>query len=235
MPTPTPHLVFYLVAPLALKSSAFSLRDIQSQLASFTSRLLSTSTHFIFHTVSLSQVLEDESSPSSSRAALDRTALAMYDRLPRHVDRLIPRRMFPEDLSPSNTSSAIAHPAFHIARPKEKPVEVKFTLSWPPPTLNLVDRHMFLHVAYAVSASGEWLVAMVVDERGQSQETKVWRLETRYSHDRLVSRVWEFATTFAKTADVEWRMVVCKLGLMGWDEIAGGSAFFCSSSPNSAN
>lgn len=154
----------------------------------------------------------------------------MYDRLPRRIDRLIPRRMFPEDLSPSGTSAAIAHPAFHIARPVEKPVEVQFTLTWPPPTLNLVDRHMLLHVAYALSASGEWLVAMAVDERGQSQETKVWKLETKELYERIVGKLWAFATGFAKTADVEWRMVVCKSGLMGWDEVAGESGLTPSSS-----
>lgn len=66
---------------------------------------------------------------------------------------------------------------------------------------------------------------MVVDERGQKQETKVWRLEVRFCWERVVARVWAFAMGLAKTADVEWRLVVCKSGLMSWNEITGESWF----------
>lgn len=73
---------------------------------------------------------------------------------------------------------------------------------------------------------------MVTDERGQRQETKVWRLTEGsggngsgkgvvVNWERVAGRLWAFGTGFAKSADVEWRMVVCKMGLMGWGEIGG--------------
>jgi len=171
-----PHIVIYLVAPRGLKSTTFSLRDIQAQLSSSSNTPLSP--RLIFHTVPLAQVIEEEgsslSSPSSL-ASLERTALAMYDRLPVQIDRLIPRRMFPDDLPPpsssssvnTNVSSFVAHPAYHLARTQAPPMQ--FTLTWPPPTLNLLDRHSFLHLGYGISGNGEWLCAMVVDERGQKR------------------------------------------------------------------
>lgn len=123
--------------------------------------------------------------------------------------------MFPNDL---DVTAAMQVPAFQLAR--TEPIRARFALAWPPPPASLLDRHQLLHVGYAISESGEWLVASATDERGQASEAKVWRMEGGSSDEWMVARVWAFASEVAKRAATEWRLVVCKLGLMEWNEIA---------------
>ena len=81
-----------------------------------------------------------------------------------------------------------------------------------------------------------------MDQRGEAHELGVWLTQTpgeggesevEISKEMfLVKKIWEFAVQFAKRANVEWRMVLSKLGAMGESEIEGGTfliIFFISS------
>jgi mediator of RNA polymerase II transcription subunit 13 len=93
-------------------------------------------------------------------------------------------------------------------------------MDWPDAQRETLDRHMFLHVAYAYSKSKRWLGAVCIDERGEAYETKVWKCE-EWSVQKVIAKVWSFAMRFAKRAAIEWRIVFCKTGEMEWDEVQG--------------
>lgn len=103
---------------------------------------------------------------------------------------------------------------------------LQFQLKWPPPPLNLLDRHAFLHVAYGLSDDGDWLFGCAVDARGQAQQAFSLRVDGAgaSSLDTAVCEVYARATAFAKRADAEWRIVVARLGAPSLDEVSGTSA-----------
>jgi len=116
-------------------------------------------------------------------------------------------------------------------------------------SLGVTDRNTFLHVGYQVSPCGKWVLAACVDERGEAHDLGVWLVQTPTQgagtperegsgsgedvavgsgegediYAFVVRKVWEFAIEFAKNADVEWRIVVAKLGSMDESELNGMS------------
>lgn len=107
--------------------------------------------------------------------------------------------------------------------------EPQFALSWPPSSFDIEYRHRFLHVCYATRPvpgcpGQEWLVISIVDEKGET-----WRVLPRYLKypsnivvDVHRARIiWNFAKGVVDSADVEWRVLVCKLGEPGAVEIKG--------------
>ena len=116
-------------------------------------------------------------------------------------------------------------------------------------SLGVTDRNTFLHVGYQVSPCGKWVLAACVDERGEAHNLGVWLVQTPTQgagtperdgsgsgedvavgsgegediYAFVVRKVWEFAIEFARNADVEWRVVVAKLGSVDESELNGMS------------
>ena len=144
----------------------------------------------------------------------DQIVLNVYDRLGRRVEREHAR------LSTWYQSQLVVRaPAFTLAR--SRPLRVLYQDQWPPPPQMLFDRHTFLHVAYGWSKDREWIVASLVTERGDEQDRFVGPGGEDLSAGDLVESVWSFVEQFAKKVDVEWRIVVCRLGLISEDELEG--------------
>jgi hypothetical protein len=207
-----PHSVLYVLTPPNVLSSAFDLREVQQQL---TELLGSRSGQVLAQLVPYADVLD----PAVPSAASKRLALTVYDRLMRKVERLVPRQIF----SSETPAAVISFPAFHLAR--AEPPALQFQLKWPPPPLNLLDHHAFLHVAYDTSDDGDWLFSCAIDERGQAQQPFARRLEASLGSwaDGVVKEVLSQATAFAKCAAAEWRIVITRSGPPSADEVKGAS------------
>lgn len=170
--------------------------------------------------------------PGAARGSLDvtstalaHTAFAVYDQLQVAIERIrlpVPETFptaRPPPIAPLGPAVRLFQaPAISIALPDSQ--EPQFALSWPPSSFDIEYRHRFLHVCYATRpvpgcAGQEWLVISIVDEKGET-----WRVLPRYLKyppnivvDVHRARIiWNFTKGVVESADVEWRVLVCKLG-----------------------
>jgi hypothetical protein len=60
-----------------------------------------------------------------------------------------------------------------------------------------------------------------VDQRGEAHRLGTWLNDGDESHSDVVRRVWDFTVEFARKANVEWRIVIAKLGSMDDSELNG--------------
>ncbi|CUA77187.1 Mediator of RNA polymerase II transcription subunit 13-like [Rhizoctonia solani] len=219
LPQTQSHIVLYLIVPQRAFASP-ALRSFIPTLESnnFISTLSEHHDHLCVHLVPASLLFDHSTTPPESRQRLECTALAVYDRVPRIVGRRIRREIIPLDV-PAQTTVHV--PAYTLARPLAP--RFRFSMDWPDVQREVLDRHMFLHVAYGFSKSKRWLGATCVDERGEAYETKVWMAEDMNA-SKLVAKLWSFAMRFAKRAAIEWRVVFCKLGPMELDELQAWEA-----------
>ncbi|BGP07014.1 hypothetical protein JCM10049v2_002844 [Rhodotorula toruloides] len=231
------NTVVYLVlphgeSPLAPKSP---LAGILHQIG----KSRSTVVNMVACPVSLSSITHCTSSapdePGPNR--LLRLAFNVYDQLQVPIERL---RLPAPETFPSARPPPIAPlgpavrlfqaPAFSIAPPK--PLKVDFVLAWPSPSLEVEQRHRILHIAYAsrtmASGDGEWLVITIIDERGE-----IWRVSPRMlklpngavADVHRARVVWTLLKGMIDCADVEWRIVICKVDepspveAKAWDSI----------------
>jgi mediator of RNA polymerase II transcription subunit 13, fungi type len=94
-------------------------------------------------------------------------------------------------------------------------------------TLDVTERHTILHFAYQISDCGRWLMVTCVDQVGHTTDVKVWALEDRVedgdydSRVEIIRHIWTFVIEVAKKADIEWRIVICRIGAMGELELRG--------------
>lgn len=169
-------------------------------------------------------------SPSWHRNELTRLAFAIYDRLSVTVQRQQSKRL--EQLTlPSNAAArqqtlnnlnrdtrTCPAPAFKIF-PSRKPL-ITFSATWPPPTLDILDRHRLLHIAYSTTKDGKWLFLASIDEKGEYSSVRarfVEELETK----TLLRRVWNFAREAMEAVNVEWRVNILRQGIMPLAELQG--------------
>ncbi|KAF7967588.1 hypothetical protein HWV62_33709 [Athelia sp. TMB] len=211
LPTFGSSVVFYLVTPSCSVNFA---SPVFRQVFSAVKKALKTysDAQIVFQFVP-QQLIADSLEHSVTRAAdLEQLCHTLYERILVPVDRTMSRRFFEHG---ERVRNYFQEPAFTLARPTQE--KVKFVRQMPPRSLDIVDRHTFLHVGYCVSSCGKWLFATCVDQRGEVNEIGVWMLQGDMSVAQTVAHVWDFAVTFARRANVEWRIVFAKLGLM--DEI----------------
>ena len=153
---------------------------------------------------------------------LEAVANSVYNRLLRPVERIIHRREF-RNISPVQTW--VQAPAFTISRPLAP--SFKYVLDWPVQAIVVMDRHSLLHVGYRLSTSQEWLLASCVDQRGEAYELQVWMLsqieggENVSMELKIARQLLRFATSFARRAKIEWKVVISKMGQMTISEVTG--------------
>jgi mediator of RNA polymerase II transcription subunit 13 len=168
--------------------------------------------------------------PSSRSAALEQIANSVYNRVPLRIERFMPRKVFAYNALPHR--AWVEAPSFTLSRPLVP--TFKFTMEWPVATIADIDRHTFLHVGYLPSPCGRWLFASCVDERGQGHTNKVWLLSQIEGDDpspekKIVETVLDFALEFSRRANLEWRLVFARLGVMSEAELEGiyDSIIYC--------
>lgn len=147
---------------------------------------------------------------------LETLCYSVYDRILHPVDRSMSRRFFEHG---EQTKGYIKEPRFVLARPIYS--KVKYMREMPIKSLDVIDRYTLLHVGYQISPCGKWLLAACVDQRAEAHELGVWLMQNDGSegHTFAVSKVWEFVVQFAKKANVEWRIVIGKLGPMSGTDL----------------
>jgi mediator of RNA polymerase II transcription subunit 13 len=157
------------------------------------------------------------SSNSPSRhSEIDLLCFSVYDRLLRTVDRQMSRRLF---ICGERTRKYFQDPAFALARPLQ--TSVSFLRQTSPQSLDVVDRHTLLHVGYEITPCKKWILACCVDQRGEAHQIGVWLYGENENYNDAVRKIWEFTVEFARRANVEWRIVIAKLGAMSVDELDG--------------
>lgn len=151
--------------------------------------------------------------PRVREADLKRLAVTSYDRLL----TLVHRRIKPS-AEPTSTDEAAFLMRSFIIEPRT-PSKVEINFNWPEPPLDLTMRHRFLHVAYAPSSDGRWLVVCSTDDRGEGDKTSPAFVGTAVAD--VVRSVWAATRTIAEAASVEWRISVVKVGLLDTAELEG--------------
>jgi len=164
--------------------------------------------------------------PSSYDSALEVFALSVYNRILSPITRGGSTLLRVTD-EPS--VDMLMAPAFTLSRPIHNKVSyVRATEA----SLDVVDRFTLFHIAYHVSACGKWILAACVDQRGESYELGVWLTQPAGANDSdgelseeeyIVRKVWEFGMGLARRANIEWRIVVSRLGVMSQREYDGTS------------
>ncbi|GAA5888373.1 hypothetical protein JCM5296_003309 [Sporobolomyces johnsonii] len=232
------NVVVYIFTPLDVSplSASSPLAAVIQQI----SRSKTTITTMLPCPIPLSLLFHDPSTasrlPSAERLAA--LAFSVYDQIQTPVSKLrfpipetFPSASYPTAQSFGAVIRLFQSPAITVA--PARPPTVTFQLNWPPSSLAVEHRHRFLHICYSskrANAEGtlEWLLFCSIDDKGET-----WRLLPRLikipngmvADVHRVRAVWNFAKICYEQADVEWRIVVCKLGeptaieMRAWDSV----------------
>lgn len=184
-----------------------------------------------------------ENDPASTNQ-LESFCVNLYNRIIVPIDQPLARKFSPDN-TPISVKAYLQKPIFTLARPTYN--KVTYTRS-APSSLGVLDRYTLLHVGYRISACGKWVTATCVDQRGEAWDQSVWLVKNDHQdtdgegsatgsgvtagsapggNDEafVVRKVWDFAAAFASKADVEWRIVISKLGIMEETEFTGIFSF----------
>ena len=174
----------------------------------------------IFHLVPDSHLFDIEHSPKGY-PLLAELCSALYNRVPVAVERNLSHRMLGTSM---RSTMLFQEPSFSLARPQRTKVTyVRSTHS----SLDVVDRFTLLHVGYQVSPCKKWVFASCIDQRGEMYDLGLWLMhldgedEEGSDEASVIGKVWTFTLEFARRANVEWRIVITKLGLMTPTETQG--------------
>lgn len=126
----------------------------------------------------------------------------------------------------------IAEPSYCLSPPSLSSRKISFTHTpTSQTTLDVTNRHTFLHVGYGLSPCQRWIVACCVDERGENGEVGVWARgsksceegdgDARDKDGSDLDKIWNFTMRFAEQANVEWRIVIARFGVMDRGELDG--------------
>ena len=226
IPTRHPNLVFYIATPShIITSSSTTLRQILSAVR----RLYKAHPDgdILVHFVPESLIIGTHTHPASKLEGLDIFVGSVYDRVLRPVTRAMSRKLFDwsapvvgyfEAPAYSMVSSLANKGRYGVSHPR-----VSYTLDSSASSLDVTHRHMLLHVGYQVSACGRWIMAACIDAEGEAHALKAWLTPEDNVEAFVASEVWTFGHDFAQRANIEWRIVISKLGLIGYSELEGMS------------
>lgn len=206
-------VVFYLITPSCTMTVT---SPILRQLFATVKRALKTysEAQIVFQFVPEQIIIDSLENSASYDLNLELLCHSLYERILLPVDRCMSRRFFEHG---ERIRNYFQEPAFTLARPIHN--GVKFLRQAPLRSLDVVDRHTLLHVGYQVSPCGKWIMAACVDQRGEAHDLGVWFTQSDTLETEIVVHVWDFALKFARRANVEWRIVFAKLGVMGVTEL----------------
>ncbi|TBU27711.1 mediator complex subunit 13 C-terminal-domain-containing protein [Dichomitus squalens] len=219
--TPYSHLVLYIATPShIISSSSTTLRQILSAVRRFYKQ--HPQGDILVQLVPESLIFGTHIHPGSSLGGLDAFVCSVYDRLLQPVKRAMSRELF---IRGPPVTSYLEAPAFALvpyaagkARNTAVVPRISFALESTASSLDVTHRHMLLHVGYQVSACGRWIIAACIDGEGEAHDLKVWLTPDENVEQFVVGQIWSFVTDFARRANIEWRIVVSKLGLISQTE-----------------
>jgi mediator of RNA polymerase II transcription subunit 13, fungi type len=159
-------------------------------------------------------------SANEGQGAMSTFVTSVYDRLLKLVGRGMSHPSFDREES---ARALVQSPAFVLSRPHNpRPIFLRQT---PVRSLDVMDRHLLLHVGYNTSSCGKWVIASCIDQRGGGHDFGLWlnQPDDELPEEFVVNRVWEFAMSFTKRTDVEWRVAFSKAGSINEREMEGQS------------
>ena len=218
---PQPPIIVFLVLPATMMTLS---SPILRQILSASKKVLSfTESQIVFEFVPEQFIINSMEKSLPYDSALDLLSSSVYNRILVPVDRTMARRIHEHGEPTRNFMS----PTFTLSRSlcnKVSYVRAAHT------SLDVMDRYTLLHVAYHLTACGKWILASCVDQRGEAYDLGVWLTQSPGASDSepevskeeyAVRKVWDFAMQFAKKANVEWRVVFARLGVMSKQEMSG--------------
>jgi mediator of RNA polymerase II transcription subunit 13 len=114
------------------------------------------------------------------------------------------------------------------------PNSLDFTDTFPFQHRNLLKDYSSLHVAYAISADNRWLTAVWTDDWGQISLkesyclTRLTPVATTTQHvqsfENVAAQIWRRTTEIAKRAQINWKIVIVRVGGMSKNEISTWNA-----------
>ena len=175
----------------------------------------SQATSTLFQFVPESAIVD---SANEDQGAMSTFVTSVYDRLLKPVGRGMSHPSFEE-----SDRVSVQSPAFVLSRPYHpRPI---FLRQAPVRSLDVMDRHLLLHVGYNTSSCGKWVIASCIDQRGGGHDFGLWlnQPDDERPEEFVVNKVWEFAMSFTKRTDVEWRVAFSKAGFIHERELEGQS------------
>ncbi|POW02708.1 hypothetical protein PSTT_11599, partial [Puccinia striiformis] len=103
-----------------------------------------------------------------------------------------------------NQTDGRSHHAFFL-NGIQKPTQLN--IRWPPSGIDVTTRHRILHLGYLVAPHRDWVLVSSIDELGQQHQ-----LLMRNHHLQIVKTVWNVLKKIILATNVEWRIVITKLG-----------------------
>ncbi|KAI6004286.1 hypothetical protein EDD15DRAFT_2385299 [Pisolithus albus] len=203
-----------LVIYIAIPNSTMSLASpLFRQILSTIKRLQKSCTDYpvLFHLLPEAVIATHDWTDNVTE--LEATCFSVYQRLSRPVTRTMSREIL-ETGEP--TRAYFQEPLFTLSRPITP--TVLFSQHGQARSLDVLDRHMFLHVGYRFSSCGKWLLASCVDQRGDGYDVGTWLTQDDVETSAVV-QIWNFAAPFARRANIEWRLVITKLGVLSASEL----------------
>ncbi|KAI0751627.1 mediator complex subunit 13 C-terminal-domain-containing protein [Daedaleopsis nitida] len=219
IPTRLPHLVFYIATPLhIISSSSTTLRQILSAVRRF--HRAHPEGDILVHFVPESLILGTHTHPASILGGLDTFVCSVYDRILQPVSRAMSRKFFDMSAPIVEYFEAPAYALISSPVSKSAPhLKISYSLDPSISSLDVTHRHSFLHIGYQISTCGRWILAACVDAEGEAHELKTWLTPDDHIEEFVVTQVWTFVLEFARRANIEWRIVVSKLGYMAHSEL----------------
>lgn len=211
--------LFYIVTPSSILSLASSvLRQVFSAIRRTWQNHSDKKIYFRFIPEYFVDIAHTH--PSGRQSNLRTLTTSVYDLIQRPILRSMSRPMSADD-----AHKDFEAPAFTLGA--NSPQKAKFLFQHSRSTLGVTDHYTFLHIGYSITPSRKWITAACIDERGTMHQTRVWLTPDDFQYGHVVSQVWEFAIDIAQKANVEWRLVIAKLGSMDQTELDGKCLLFC--------
>jgi mediator of RNA polymerase II transcription subunit 13 len=136
-----------------------------------------------------------------------------------NLAREVYNRCPPPDGTDDPTSLSI-YSATSIQLTEMLPKRIPFELVAEPPS-NILHDSSQLHIGYAVSASGNWITAAYTDNAGKYQAVVSYCLSGSRTFGEVAKEIWQTCIQIMVSRKINWRLCVCKAGLMKAEEING--------------
>lgn len=224
LPESQEHVVIILVLPLSFMTLSSS---IFRQILSLTKKAQSQDRHLLFQFVPEQHIFSGMEKVGAYHSVFDILSTSVYNKVYIAVNRLQSRTLTEFDhLEREDIQASFVAPAFTLSRPGVSKVTLVHT---PRASLDVIDRHMLLHVGYHLTACGKWIIACCIDQRGENHRIGVWLTQSPMDQENgtnsdelyAVKKVWDFGMEFGRRTDIEWRVVFSRLGVPSEREIEG--------------
>lgn len=181
-----------------------------------------------FEIVPLSFVHKNDQLVMISQHRMTKLAIQAYDRFSFEMpsNGLVSERANPLLLTVRRNT-----PAFSLAKIPPIKLNFRFTTT---PSVNLMDEDTILHMSYAASRDGRWMIVSWCDQWGGKCKISVFDLSQEKGRPRsfedVCAEVWDMTLALCATEPIKWRIAIIKAGQMEDKEQRAWIALFESTS-----